>query len=300
MSKVSIVMTVYNGEMYLKEAIRSILTQTMADYEFILIDDGSTDHTKERITEFNDPRIKFYALEHVGRARALNYAVSKAQSPYIAFMDADDVAVPERLAIQLQFLEEHPDIGCVSGWYQIVDAIGKKRGHIYRLPEHHAEIEREMTKHCSLCFPAFMVRKEVLDTVGIFNEELRSAIDYEYFLRLLPVTQVANIPVLMLYHRRHLASITALLLRDQQKKKYQLAEQYLLKKLQFASTVAERNRIYFRLGINEYYYGTMKNARRRLSEAGGGVWKAKSFRRYFLPSLLGDPFFRIYRNIRNR
>jgi hypothetical protein len=215
-------------------------------------------------------------------------------------MDADDISVQERLAVQVTYLGEHFETGVVSGWYQTIDASGNKQGSIHWLPSQNAEIEQEMTKHCSLCFPAFLVRKEILDTVGMFNEGLQSAIDYEYFLRLLPITHVANIPALLLYHRQHLTSITALLLQDQQRNKYELAERYLLEKLQHLSTSAEKKSVFILLGINEYYYGSMQNVRRWFSEAGTGAWNTKSFWRYYFPSLLGDTFFRIYRKIRNR
>jgi glycosyltransferase involved in cell wall biosynthesis len=299
MAHVAVIMTVYNCENYIGLAISSILTQTFKDFEFIIVDDGSTDRTKELITAFDDPRIQFYSISHIGRARALNYAIGKAQSPYIAFMDADDISVPERLAVQVTYLGKHSEIGAVSGWYQTIDASGNNQDSIHRLPSQHAEIEREMTKHCSLSFPALLVRKAVLDIVGIFNEGLQSAIDYEYFLRLLPVTNVANIPALLLYHRRHRNSITTIQLRDQQRNTHELAERYLLNKLNTMSTGAGKNSVFILLGINEYYYGSMQNVRRWFSEAGAGAWNTKSFWRYYFPSLLGDTFFRIYRNIRN-
>jgi glycosyltransferase involved in cell wall biosynthesis len=300
MDQVAVIMTAYNCENYIGLAISSILTQTFKDFEFIIVDDGSTDRTKEIIATFDDPRIQFYSLDHIGRARALNYAVGKAQSPYIAFMDADDISVQERLAVQVKYLKEHSEIGAVSGWYQTIDASGKKQGSIHWLPSQNAEIEQEMTKHCSLCFPAFLVRKEILDTVGMFNEGLQSAIDYEYFLRLLPLTHVANIPALLFYHRQHLTSITALLLQDQQRNKYEHAERYLLEKLQHLSTSEEKKSVFIRLGINEYYYGSMHNARRWFSDAGGGIWNTKTIWRYYFPSFLGNSLFRIFRNFLNR
>ena len=198
---ISVVMTVYNCERYIEESIRSILAQTMADFEFIIVDDGSTDCTKELIVKYNDPRIKFYPLEHVGRACALNYAVEKAQGTYVIFMDADDIALPERIEKQYLRLQQNPEIGVVSGWYQLIDAQDKKLYTLRKLPERHTDIEYEMTKQCSMCFPATMMRSHFISQVGGFNEQLKSAIDYDLFVRILPVCGFSNMQELMLYHK---------------------------------------------------------------------------------------------------
>jgi hypothetical protein len=210
-------------------------------------------------------------------------------------MDADDVAMPERLASHVQYLEKHPDVGAVSSWYQMVDATGTERGTLFKLPEHHAEIEWEMTKHCSLCFPALMVRKEILDRAGMFNEKLQSAIDYEWFLRLIAVAHVANIPAVLLLHRRHEHSISSDFLGNQQSNKYNFAREYLLRRLQEPSGERHRCTMYLRLGVNDYYYGSMKQARTWFFKSLPSGLFSKIFWRYFPASFLGDGFFVYYR-----
>jgi glycosyltransferase involved in cell wall biosynthesis len=288
-------MTVYNASLYVEASIRSILQQTFPDFALIIIDDGSTDGSRIILESIHDARIKSYYHEHHGRAHALNEGLKHVHTPFVAFMDADDLAMPERLALQVTLLDEHPEIGAVSTWYQMIDPTGEKRGTIYQLPVQHVNIESEMTKHCSLCFPALMVRKEALERTGLFNEQLQSAIDYEWFLRLISATQVANIPQTLLLHRRHKHSISSNLLEDQQANKYYFAKEYLLQKLQDVVYPVEQCTIYLRLGINEYYYGSMKRARMWFTKSMPKGVRYKDFWRYAIPAILGDTIFKHYR-----
>jgi glycosyltransferase involved in cell wall biosynthesis len=295
-SSVSIIMTVYNGERYIEPAIRSILTQTLKDIEFIIVDDGSTDGTKEKIIKVNDPRIKYYPLEHVGRARALNYAVSKAQSSFIAFMDADDIALPERIEKQYLCLQQNPEIGVVSGWYQLMDANGNLLHTIRKLPEQHAEIEYEMTKHSSMCFPATMMRRRLFDVAGGFNEQYKSAIDYEYYLRLMPVARYYNLQNILLHYRIRTDSISTLQKSEQRIHTRDLSRDYLLSILQNNSVSNEQYILKYRLGINEYYNGSMQTARIWFLQAFSKMWMQPSLWRFLLPTLLGDKIFSLYRS----
>ena len=114
MVKISVIMPVYNTEKeYLTEAIESILNQTFQDFEFLIIDDGSTEpHVKETILSYNDNRIKYFYKENSGVADTLNFGLSKANGQYIARMDADDISLPERFEKQVSFLDCNPDIYC--------------------------------------------------------------------------------------------------------------------------------------------------------------------------------------------
>ena len=290
-------MTVYNAEKYIAAAIHSMLDQTMTDFEFIIVDDGSTDRTKEIITTFDDPRIKFYSLEHVGRARALNYAVGKTQSPYIAFMDADDISVPERIEKQYHFLQQNQNIGIISNWYQLIDTTGKQLNIIRKLPECHAQIENEMTIHCSMCFPSTMTSRKLLNQIGGFNADLQSAVDYDLFLRLLPITKLYNIQEMLFQHRILSSSISASRRFEQRYYTLKLANNYLKNCLEQSHSIGEKRKIYFRLGLTEYYHGTMHTARRWFICAIPSQWTQWQIWRYLVASFLGDRFFVLFRKL---
>ena len=124
---VSVVMVVCNVERFLGEAIESILGQTYRDFEFVIVDFGSSDKSKEIISSYaaRDSRMKLHEIPHCGLAEARNHACSLAQGQYIAIMDADDISVPERLAWEVEFLDAHPQVGVVGGAVDWVDATGK-------------------------------------------------------------------------------------------------------------------------------------------------------------------------------
>jgi glycosyltransferase EpsE len=128
--RVSVVTTVYNGEPYAERAIPSILAQTYGDFEFILVDDGSTDRTPEILRQLagRDPRVRVFSPGRLGVAAAANYGIAQARGEYIARQDFDDRSYPDRLRLQVEFLDSHPDVGVVGGYYLLVD---ENRGERY-------------------------------------------------------------------------------------------------------------------------------------------------------------------------
>ena len=124
--RVSVLMTIYNAEPYLKEAIDSILNQKFSDWELIAVDNDSTDQSTEILSTYDDPRVRIFALpKNIGRTPALRYAFEQARGEYIAVLDADDVALPERLMRQVEFLDDHADVVLVGAWTQIIDEMGR-------------------------------------------------------------------------------------------------------------------------------------------------------------------------------
>ena len=123
--RVSVLMTIYNAEPYLKEAIDSILMQTFSDWELIAVDNGSTDHSAKTLSAHKDPRVRIFTFpENIGRTPALRYAFEQARGDCIAVLDADDVALPERLGRQVEFLDNHPEVVLVGSWVQGIDETG--------------------------------------------------------------------------------------------------------------------------------------------------------------------------------
>lgn len=204
---VSVLMPVYNGELYLQEAMESILDQTFREFEFIIINDGSTDYTGEIVQSYADPRIRCFENEqNMGVARSRNRALSLAQSPYIAVMDADDVSLPERLAKQVDFLDAHPEVGVLGSLVQVIDGDGNK-SHTLRPPAEHGVLRWSLCFGGPIAHPTVMMRREVVERVGGYNSDLVTAEDYDLWRRLSGVTRLFNLQDVLLYLRDHGASV---------------------------------------------------------------------------------------------
>src|SRR5579884_2731916 len=169
---VSVLMTVYNGQRYLPQAVRSILAQTFADYEFLIVDDGSTDRTPVILQQFSrvDARIRLFRHDNVGLTKSLNRALLHVRGRYLARMDADDVSLPERFARQVSFLEAHNEHVLIGGRCLLIDPDGypicQKREIVYE----HEQIDRSlMAMGWPLVHPAVMMRTEAVRKVGGYD-----------------------------------------------------------------------------------------------------------------------------------
>jgi len=287
-------MTVFNAGTFLREAVQSILDQTFSEFDFIIADDGSTDRSREYLTNLADPRIRFFPLGHVGRAAALNFAVFHTSAPLVAFADADDVASPHRLQLQYDALQNDPAIDAVSSWYQMIDEEGNLIGE-KRLPTSHEEIVQLMPVQCSMCFPAALIRKEIVVQAGPFDEKLSAAIDYDFWLRILDLARFANLPMSLMKFRISPQSISGRFKTAQGQQAYDLGKNYLRKKFEEAGDAGSKADISLQLAKVEYYSGNMALARRHLA---GLLWNSAVMVvawRYFLASLLGKKVFAFLR-----
>ena len=205
MPLVSVVMPVYNGEKYVAQAIESILAQTFTDFELIIVDDGSRDRSPEiiRAYEKRDERIRFIQLEaNEGQANVRNRATALAHGEFIASMDCDDVCLPERLQKQVDYLQRHPAIGVLGAGAQAVDE-DLRRLYDFDLPQRHALIAFNLFVGSFFIHPTVMMRREVLESVGGYERDRRTAIDVELWTRLMWRTRFANHPETLLLYRRH-------------------------------------------------------------------------------------------------
>ncbi len=202
---VSVIMPVYNGERYLAEAIASILGQTYADFEFIIVDDGSTDGSARIIREYGerDSRIHFIRRDrNQGGSFARNAGIAVAQGKYIAMMDCDDVCLPDRLRKQLNFLEAHPEIDVVSSTIWLVDQDLKPLAPI-PMPLEHPLIAWGQFFGANIAHPAVLLRREPLIAVGGYEERRSLTEDKELWSRLLPISRFANLPDVLMLYRQH-------------------------------------------------------------------------------------------------
>ena len=194
-------MPVYNGATYLNEAIDSILNQTFSDFEFLIIDDGSTDQSIDQIMSYGDPRIQLIVNKNnVGQSGTLNKGLSLARGEYIARMDQDDISMPERLKKQLDFMENNTDIDVCGSWVQLM---GKYNG-IIELETKSEKIKMNLLTNQNLAHPAVMIRKSTLLKYELnYNSTLTIANDYDLWVRMFEYCSFANLPEPLLKFRMH-------------------------------------------------------------------------------------------------
>jgi len=203
-------MSVYNGQQFVAQAIESILAQTFGDFEFLIIDDGSKDESAAIVRGFEqmDKRIKFTSRVNKGLTKTLNEMFAASSGEFIARMDCDDIALPDRFATQVQALREDPDLACVGGNFQLIDGQGRLLTTL-RPPPDDATIQKQaLAGHGAICHPAAMIRRESLSKINGYDEEFKIAQDLDLWLRLGEVGKLANVPQTVLKFRLHEGSVS--------------------------------------------------------------------------------------------
>lgn len=203
---ISVVMSVYNGQIYLPTAIESILSQTFADFEFIIVDDGSIDNSLDIIREYSvkDGRISIVInMENIGLAMSLNKGINLAQGKYIARMDADDISVSDRFAKQTAFLENNTKVFALGGSVIYMDE-GGKLGKLGAYPLRPEQIKWYRYFGNPLAHPTVMFRKELFSEHGIhYDETLETTQDFNLWVQISQNFQIANLPDVLIYYRQH-------------------------------------------------------------------------------------------------
>ena len=189
---VSVLMGVWNGASQVREAVASVLSQTAADLELIVVDDGSTDATPGILASFRDPRLRVERRARGGLTSALNAALALARAPLVARLDADDAALPERLERQLAFLMAHPEVGLLGTAAREVDASGGEVA-IVRPPTDDAAIRRALIRRNPFVHSSVMMRRVVLEEAGGYDDAFPVAQDYDLWMRMSRVTRMANL-----------------------------------------------------------------------------------------------------------
>lgn len=197
---ISVLMCTYNREEYLRRAIDSVLNQTYGDLEFIIVDDGSTDGSESLIKEYKDDRIRYYPLERNSYyCYAANYGLQYCSGQYVAFMNSDDIWLPNKLEKQIDFMESHKDYGaCFSAVALIDDQEQDVTDECWQMRDLFAR-QYASQKDClsfllkygnSLCHPSALVRKELLNKVGTFNLMYCQLADYDLWIRIVSETPI--------------------------------------------------------------------------------------------------------------
>lgn len=207
---ISVILPVYNAERYIAQAVESILAQTFTDFEFLITDDGSTDRSLKILQRYaaQDSRIRLTAGSNQGVSKNRNQMLRQARGEFIAVMDADDIAAPDRFARQIEFLGQHPEVVCVGGAHALIDHKGRFIFQL-RLPLENAEIQQAaLAGHGSICHPCAMVRRSAMLAVGGYNEDLHSAHDLDLWLKLGEIGKLANLEASLLQYRIHTSSVS--------------------------------------------------------------------------------------------
>lgn len=211
--KITVLMPIFNGERFIREAIESILGQTFTDFEFLIIDDGSTDGSVEIVAEYDDPRIRLIPNgKNFGVTASLNRGIDLAAGEYIARMDCDDISLPSRLAEEVAYLDQNPGCAMVAVMVIITDEDGNDRGEWLddRKTSSHAAIYRFLPRANCIAHPGIMIRKSILSRYR-YNELQRVAQDYDLWLRMCADGLViAKLAKPLLNYRVYATSVTSL------------------------------------------------------------------------------------------
>ena len=210
--RVSVVMAVYNGARHLREAIDSILSQTSVDFEFLIVDDASTDETPAILAEYarNDKRIVLSRNKtNLGLTKTLNRALEITRAPLIARMDADDISEPDRFEKQVSFLDRHPHHLLVASGYKAINEAGRTK-FVKRKPATHGRIRWWLRFRMPIEHPSVMFRSRTSDGAPVrYDESYRLAQDYALFAKLSEAGKLAILPDILFRYRVHPSNLSA-------------------------------------------------------------------------------------------
>jgi len=190
--RVSVLMTVYNGAATIESAVRSVIAQEYADWELVVVDDGSTDWSADIVeaVAVENSRIVVYRPGRLGRGNALNFGLARCRGEYIAILDADDLALPQRLSRQVDLLDRRPEVGLVATWAEVRDEDGRLLAK-QRLPYDGRTLRRLLARDYPFTHSSVTYRKSVLQMVGGFNETLQCCVDYDVAVRIAAISEIA-------------------------------------------------------------------------------------------------------------
>jgi glycosyltransferase involved in cell wall biosynthesis len=245
--RLSVLMTVYNAGAFLGPATDSVLAQDFTDFEFVVVDDGSTDGSVERmrVRALADPRVRLHVnASNLGQTPALNTGLRLCRGTYIARMDADDICLPGRFGRQVAFLDAHPDVGIVGGCVRMIDANGRILERSPMPTDDDALRWLSMTRN-PFHHPAVTLRRDLIERSGqYFDEQYGANQDYDLWDRLLAHTKIANLADDVLAYRVHGNNISVLRLGEQQAMSLRFGARRIATEAGIATTAEELAGIY--------------------------------------------------------
>jgi glycosyltransferase involved in cell wall biosynthesis len=202
--KVSIVIPAYNAMTYLPDTLASVFDQTFSDFEVLLVDDGSTDSLQTWVAQtVCDPRFKLISQLNQGLSAARNTGITHSQSEYIAFLDADDLWHPTKLAKQVQWLEAHPTVGLIYTLTALLDSVGNPTGRVLGTEIAGNVLSQMLQRNIIDCPSSVLVRRQCFERVGLFDRTLRAVEDWDMWIRIAAVYPLAVTGIPLVYYRQH-------------------------------------------------------------------------------------------------
>ncbi len=208
--KLSIIIPTYNCSRYITEALDSVLTQTCQSLEIIVVDDGSTDNTKEVVERWGQSdKVRYFYQENKGPAAARNKGIKEAKGEYVAFLDADDIWHSEKLKIQMEYFDKHTDISLAASEFEIIDNNSKLLGYSNRRRKipHDGFVLKYVIGHY-LLLSTIIVKRDVFEKVGFFNESLLYAEDTDMLIKIAKHFKIGLIDRFLVKHREHNTALT--------------------------------------------------------------------------------------------
>jgi glycosyltransferase involved in cell wall biosynthesis len=233
--RVSVVMPVYNGAVFLEAAVASVLAQSCPDFELVVVDDGSTDETPAILAQLaeGDARIRLLRKPNSGISDTLNAGIEAARGEWIARLDADDLMLPQRLERQLAFVDADPDLVAAGSYYEHINAAGELRGVLHPLPRNRAELERFLAAGEPLAFthPTMIYRRDLARAIGGYDRAFEPCEDGHFFARMLASGGLILIqPEVLTRYRVHPGSISS----------RKMAQQFTMQRFIYHNFYAER------------------------------------------------------------
>ena len=204
-------MSVYNGEEFLEESVLSVLNQSYKDFEFVIINDCSTDGSLKILEEFQhkDSRVKILNNnQNLGLTKSLNKAIKESSGEYVARLDAGDLSAEERLEKQVGFLDNNKNVGLVGSFMYIVNTKGEIIKEV-KYPTDNKTLKEDLIRYNPFVHSSIMFRREVGARAGFYDEAFKYAQDYSLYFRFFPYTQFANLPFFLVKYRHMPYSITS-------------------------------------------------------------------------------------------
>lgn len=254
--KITVLLPVFNAGEYVSDAIQSILNQTFSDFEFLIIDDGSYDNSEDIVNSFNDKRIRYIKKGHTGLADTLNYGLKITKYDWVARMDADDIAHPDRLKKQIKFINVETENVIIASWAAFFT--NSTIGYTIKTPIDNKELIKKLLLHCYINHMTVLYNKNFILSNGGYNENIKVYEDYELWLRLKGKAVFKVIPECLVFVRIRKDSLS----RGGTSKKVILGylnKYYPLAELKNKFVTKEVYKIF---GWREYFYGTPKLARK--------------------------------------
>lgn len=250
---VSILTPCYNSKEFIAETIESVLAQTYTNFEMIIVDDGPKEPVKDIVESFRSSKIHYYYTENGGPAKARNYAARRSSGDYVAFLDHDDLWVPQKLEQQLEALERDKSVWICSGC-QRVNFYTNKILETHQKPDFHKNVFFDILIDNDLCFSSVMIKKSVFFDVGLFDDSIIFMDDRDLYFRIAKIYPLTNLSAIHIINKVHGSNITTSLSLERKFKIYETVVNNALKlNVEIPPEVmTESNRIFYQSACVEY------------------------------------------------